>query len=89
MIDELFPVETVSMDSPRLAWCKKWGVQAIKRDDHMVGLESPETGDTIKAWFVIDTLFNPGEPIIGCDGDTEDEALAEYGARFGRKLWNE
>lgn len=86
---ELFPPESVAMDSPRLAWCKKWGIRTVPQHPHMVGAESPESGDTIKAWFVVDTFCHPGEPIIGCQGDTEDEALTEYAMRFERPHWNE
>lgn len=90
MNEELFPTEAVAMDSPRLAWLKKHGLE-IQDTGSMAGLED-DFGDEIPAWVcrVSDkpenALYAPCE-IEG--GDTPDEACANLAKVRGIPLWNE
>jgi hypothetical protein len=94
MNDELFPVESVQMDSPRLAWIKKYGV---------VTYHSLPNGDD-HCWFAgfqewWPTLTNPVDFFCketGCNGDqnltegeTEDEAIIKLALYNEIPLWNE
>lgn len=89
-MSELFPAEAVAMDSPRLAWLKKHGLE-IAHTGNMAGLED-DFGDEIPLWVcrVVgkgeNELYGPCE-IDG--GDTADEACANLAKARGIPLWNE
>ncbi len=89
MSNELFDINSVSMDSPRLAWKKKHSVETEKLE--RAGDED-DNGDTIPQWVCrIKKLANGARyfPNQIAGGDTEDEALAEYAAKNSIPLWNE
>lgn len=95
MSDELFPPESVAMDSPKLAW--------LKRHKVLTYLSMPDDPDS-RCWFA---AFDEGEYIYenpadffcqhlgengnsrSGEGDTEDDAIAHLCRRSGLKLWNE
>lgn len=70
--DELFPPETVQMNSPRLAWIKKYGIVTYhslpNEPDHcwFAGFQD---------WWIT-------------EGETEDEALAALARYCNLPLWN-
>lgn len=78
-MSELFPAESVSVDSPRLKWMKKYGVQVY---DFKSPGESPETGSH-KRWAAGTGILNY------CEGDTELEAISEWAKSHGIALWDE
>lgn len=88
---ELFPIEAVAMDSPRLAWLKRHGL--VTEMNPNAGLESAEQGDDIPKWVcrVSKTEgdsphFKPNE--IG-GGETEDDACADLAINRGLRHWSE
>ena len=85
---EMFPPESVAMESPRLAWLRKHALCTY----HVKELrgECPETGNTLKPWTCC-KLELPGDVLAGKIGigDTEDECCADYAQKHGLKLWNE
>jgi hypothetical protein len=88
--DKLFPVDSVAMDSPRLAWLKANGLE-IQETGALANLED-DFGDEIPAWVCRvakpkrDGLYWPCE-IDG--GDTADEACANLAKSRGLKLWTD
>lgn len=80
--DELFPLDSVCMDSPRLAWMKRHGV-TVKA--HEVGelTESPETGATIYPWYAERAGL---ERVWG--GYTSDHAMQELAESLKLPLWS-
>lgn len=89
MNNELFPTEAVTMDSPRLAWMKRLGLQVWRTP--IDGLcECPETGEEIKAWSccTIQELDRLSIRAVGT-GDTEEEACVEWARKHHEPLWNE
>lgn len=91
MSDELFPVETVLKDSPRLSWLKRHGLETEHLENG--GSECPETGDIIPHWVCRVVKSNPNFSVyapkqIG-SGDTEDEACADLAQKRGIRLWFE
>ena len=103
MSDELFPVETVQMDSPKLAWLKKHGVLSWydtgKRDGFQAcppqwfaGFEHWWPGKTGIEFFAEETAHN-GDSRIG-EGGSEEEAICHLltcgeARSKGMRLWNE
>lgn len=77
-MDELFPVEQVTMDSPLLAWKKRHGVITYRSSQEPVvwfaGLQIwwPDAKDSF-SFFAKETGHNGGSRIG--EGDTEDEAI--------------
>jgi hypothetical protein len=100
---ELFPAESVAMDSPRIAWMKKHGIltwhDSGKRDGFQVcpagwfaGFRQWWPEKTGIEFFAIETAHNGGSRIG--EGDTEADALADLltcgeARANGIKLWNE
>lgn len=84
---ELFPPESVAMDSPRLLWMKRLGLDVHRAPDEVIGIED-DFGDIITKWYIVDTKFHPGEP-MPYEGETQDEALQSYAVKHGIPLWNE
>ncbi len=103
MTDELFPAESVRMDSPKLAWLKRHGVltwyDSGKRDGFHVcpaewfaGFQHWWPGLDGIIFFSEETGHN-GDSRCG-QGDTEDEAICSLltcgeARAKGIKLWNE
>lgn len=90
--DELFPAEAVQMDSPKLAWLKKHGLETQRNEFAGEFSEEWDDGET-PAWVcrvVKDSAdmssYRPRE-IAG--GKTEEEACAELALIRGIPLWNE
>lgn len=84
--NELFPPETVAMDSPKLAWLKRYQLITEHDPEMQPDTESPETGENLLAWV----CFEVGkvENRYGY-GNTEDEAYADFAIKAGISLWNE
>jgi hypothetical protein len=99
MSHELFPVDAVKMDSPRLAWLKKHGVVtylAMPDDPHWrlwyAGFSAWSTEYSPHLKSAADLFFyetaDRGDKRIGT-GETEDDAIAELAKKYRLKLWNE
>ncbi len=89
MNNELFPAEAVTMDSPRLAWMKRHGLQVFHTP--IDGLcECPETGEEIKAWSccTLQELDRLSIRAVGT-GDTEEAACVEWARKHHEPLWNQ
>lgn len=80
-MSELFPAEQVSVDSPRLRWLKKHDVATI---DFKEGGED-ERGE-YKRWAAGTTNHDNTR---WQQGDTEDEAIANWAKAHNVPLWNE
>lgn len=78
-MSELFPVQQVSADSPRLRWLKKWGVQ-IK--DNGQGGED-EGGEWLRFAAISEKSRAFGQ------GNTEDEALQDLALKNRWLMWTE
>ena len=97
MSTELFPIESVTLESPRLRWMKKHGIITMsfpteacfgEFDKCIAGKAEGVTGkDNIAQWFCDETGRN-GDTQIGM-GATEDEAITELAQKWELKLWNE
>lgn len=92
-MSELFPIESVTCDSPRLAWMKRHNLETERIPEGGPGCESPETGDDIPAWVCRVKKQNPNFSTY-CDreiggGDTEDEAIQQWALNAGIRLWFE
>lgn len=90
MSDELFPVEAVAMDSPRLAWMKKYGVTTVCHDWTGTDLQ----GSCEPPWqaFAKGAHWTDKTGAKRHDGslyDTEDAAIAGLAIWCDIKLWNE
>jgi hypothetical protein len=90
-MSELFPVEAVQMDSPRLAWMKKHGVITYRSPVEPVcwfaGFQEWWPKLEGVGFFAKETAHN-GDIRVG-EGATEDEALCQLAKWEGIKLWNE
>lgn len=92
-MSELFPIEAVAMDSPRLAWMKRHGIITLHHRSEYVdptwfaGRMVWWPGLTGVDFFAEETALN-GDSRIG-QGETEDEALVALAARAGLKHWSE
>jgi hypothetical protein len=87
MTDELFPSETVTMDSPKLAWLKKHGLTTSYAEN--VGDAKDEFGNQAKPWTCAKIIL--GGRCIGSMGygDTEEDACADFAEKYDLLLWNE
>lgn len=90
---ELFPAEAVTMDSPRLAWCKRHNAvtfhSLIEPAVWMAGFsQNPVAAGDDAAQWMFEECGAHGSSRVG-EGDTEDEALAEAARIHGIRLWNE
>ena len=77
------------MDSPRLAWMKRHGIQVWHTP--IDGLcECPETGEEIKAWSccTLQELDRLSIRAVGT-GDTEEAACVEWARKHHEPLWNQ
>lgn len=73
---ELFPVNSVKMLSPRLKWMKKHRLSTEEN-----GRRKPE--ERWMAWSASYLTVPRGF------GETEEEAIRDWGVRAKQKLWNE
>jgi hypothetical protein len=92
-VNELFPIESVTQDSPRLAWLKRHNLETECIPEGGPGVESPETGEDIPAWICRVRKQHPNFSTY-CDreiggGNTEDDAIADFARNAGIPLWNE
>lgn len=94
--DELFPVELVSMDSPRLAWLKMVREGRTKhgkvRTHYTADIAFED--DPWCAWFDDNSTGPDGEgmpdnPDACGYGATEEDALINLATGYGVPLWNE
>lgn len=75
MSGELFPIESVAMDSPRLAWLKR---HRICTSENLVS----DPTLNFSAWI-------QDQPYEVSYGETEDEALMRLAVTYGISMWNE
>lgn len=88
-MSELFPVQEMAMDSPRLKWKKKHQIQTRK---NVHG--DPEPWE---AWWgdyseALERQLGSCGHVYGpflAVGETEEDALVQYSKSNGIKLWNE
>ena len=82
MSDELFTDAVVAMDSPRLRWMKKHGVQTRYDGDCYIAW----IGDLDEA-----TCHGGDDPDAGgyAEASTEDDAILLIAKAHGLRLWNE
>lgn len=98
MSDELFPVETVAVDSPKLRWLKRLkAVECVKTHHSAIMIDAP--------WMAILPETDDRERDVGdimadkCRlydeagwigyGDTEEEAIIDLCCNMKIPLWNE
>ena len=86
MTDLLFPDESVAMDSPRVAWMKKYKVH-VDIDPSAFPHVAAYVGEYSDA--VLDVAENGDQSRLLQLGNDEDEAITELAKRNGWKLWNE
>lgn len=88
MSEELFPIEAVTLDSPRLAWIKRHGLQVWRTP--LEGLcECPETGHEIKEWTCCTLQEMERLSFRACGlGDTAEEACIDWANKHHEPLWN-
>jgi uncharacterized protein YfaP (DUF2135 family) len=93
MNEELFPVEQVQMDSPRLAWTKKHGIKTHYAEHAeypwMAIAAMDEDKDRDIAEIMAEKCCLYEEQWRVAEGDTEDDAIYELCTQIGIKLWNE
>lgn len=88
-MNELFPVESVTMDSPRLAWMKRHGLCAY-HSPALDGAECEFTDVPIRPW----TCCSASQPIdilfgrFGV-GNTEEEACLDYAMKEDIPNWTQ
>ena len=103
--DELFPAESVAMDSPRLAWMKRHGIvthHSLPNDPHAsrwyAGFWSwaedfPQMDEVPQDPVGAEALFlfetGMNGPVNVGTGATEEDAITELCRKHGLKLWNE
>ena len=92
-MNELFPVESVMVDSPRLRWMKRHNLETEHIPEGGPGVECPETGEDVPAWVCRVKKPHPNFSTycpreIG-GGDTELDAIADFAKNAGIPLWNE
>ncbi len=82
MSEELFPIDSIQMDSPRAAWLKRHRVMT---------LATPHGEEPWVAWFLRDEEGpqNYGVPCEYKTGFDENDAITELAIAAGLKLWNE
>ena len=95
MSDELFPVEAVQQDSPRLLWIRKHDIKT-HRSDNVPESESwmalmPQEKDRNRE--LADIMAESCRLYDECGhigyGATEDDAIAELARNVGLRLWFE
>lgn len=92
---ELFPVESVQMDSPRLAWFKKHGIITYRHPGDAFGCPPCWYVGFQEWWpdlsganfFAKETAHN-GDYRCVEDGN-EEEAIARFARYYEIPLWNE
>jgi len=96
MSDELFPPESVAMDSPRIAWMKRHRIvtwfnegtpDMIVPPQWFAGYDYWWPGRNGEDFFAME-MVNNGCSRIG-QGDTEHEALIDFAARWDLPVWNQ
>lgn len=78
---EFFDLSTVTKDTPRLAWMKRWQLETYK---------SKHFEDEDEPW-VCWSKFESSHPHDGCatTGETEHDAITKWAIKKGIRLWNE
>ena len=91
MADELFPIEAVASESPRLRWLKLHAVHTRVYPDEQVGTTCAETGVEIRAWAAWQERLSDELPSTANSafGETEDDAICALAKARGWRLWNE
>lgn len=92
---ELFPAETVQMDSPRLAWKKKHGVITYRHPGFgkscppswFAGFQEWWPDLTAVDFFAKETAYNGDSRCV--EAESEDAALATLSRYYEIPLWNE
>ena len=77
-MSELFTPSTITQDSPRLAWMKRYDVETRE-------VVEDETG-AADGWMA--TGWNRDRK-FAVESASEDEAIAALALRMGVRLWNE
>ncbi len=94
-MDELFPVEQVTMDSPILAWKKKHGIATLYFDERQrfgdydkwaAALCPGVTGRDAVAQFMCDQHGRNGDMTTGW-GSTEEEAMEDLALKQQITHW--
>jgi hypothetical protein len=80
---ELFPLDAVFMESPRLKWMKRHKITTHHEPRYDGTQDSPETGQPLYPW----TASREGFAFTGT-GHTENDALVELANYYGIPLWN-
>ena len=93
MNEELFPAESVAMDSPRLAWIKKHHCITFHSDLEpecwFAGFSETLIVDRdAQIQWMCDEIGDNGNSSVG-EGATEDEAIANAAGIWRIPLWNE
>ena len=87
---EMFPPDTVAMDSPKLAWLKRHGVTVIKHNFAGTDIEgSDEPTFEACGWHSWTDKCGRDHETQNGWGYDEDEALQNLAKHCGWKLWNE
>jgi hypothetical protein len=93
--DELFPVESVKMDSPRLAWMKKYRIRtflSMAKDADarcwFAGYAKEIDPDISDADWFCEEMGRHGDLRVG-EGTTEDAAIVALARLWKIPLWNE
>lgn len=89
MNDELFPVESVTMLSPRLRWMRFYGVTVKEHDWTDTDLEGT---DEPRFQCLLSEIMLAKSGRWEDDGpccDTEDQAIEALAIQMGWPLWNE
>lgn len=81
-MSELFPIEQVTVRSPRLIWCERHSI-----DVHDYGEAFEDEAGEHQRWVC--GGFNRDGNWRTEEGDTEDEAIAAWAKARGIPLWNE
>lgn len=86
MSEELFPIEEITADSPRLAWMKRHDVHTAFSTCCEESPWSAWVGELKVAIEIGGSYPSTGGYAIG---DSEDEAIAALAEARGIPLWNE
>lgn len=89
--DELFPIEAVLKDSPRIIWLREHNLETVQLREPDGLSESPETGEDIPVW-----VCRVKEPEDGdswrkheiAGGDTENDAICAFCEVSGITHWS-
>lgn len=95
-MNELFPIEQVQSESPRLRWLKKHGIITWRHPGDNLGMPACWFAgfqkwhpDKKGADFFCEETMCHGNSLCSCDEATEDEALADLAKSWEIPLWNE